>query len=343
MKLLVTGSAGFLGSHVCEHFHALGWDVIAYDNMSKFETSRIQFGNQERIRNYNKEFLESINIPIVVADIRNKQCLSQHAKGCDYVINCAAQPTMTLSEEDPVLDFETNAEGTLNLLEVCRKYKIPFATCSTIHVYGTGINDSLVEGATRYLRTKLITEDDPILTGHLTPLHASKFAAETYVRTYIDTYKVRATAFRLTGIYGPRQFGSEDHGWVSLMAIKTMLGLPIQLIGTGKQVRDILYVDDVVMAFEFWYRKECPAGIYNVCGGSSNAVSVLKVIREFAEIFGVEQAITNGGVRPGDLLWFIGDCTKAKNAFSWGPTILPNEGLRKFSEWLKQNRDVFLS
>lgn len=342
MKLLVTGGCGFLGSHICEHFKNLGWRVIAYDNMTKFETSRIEFGDKEAIRNYNNNFLKSIGVEIIVEDICNKEYLMNIASSCDIIINCAAQPTMTLSAQDPVNDFNTNVVGVVNLLEAARKYDIPIILCSSIHVYGTGINDNVIEAKESYKHNPaLINEKYPILTGKLTPLHASKRCAEIYARMYAETYKTKAVTFRLTGIYGERQFGSEDHGWVSLLAIKTMLELPIQLIGTGKQVRDILYVTDTVKAFDMWIKAGCPAGTYNIGGGFENIISVQQCLKELGQIFQKEQLITRGNNRRGDLLYFACDTQKALNGFGWEPTIKPSIGLRRMCRWLKNTKLIF--
>lgn len=342
MKVLITGGAGFLGSHLCLHFKRGGWDVVAYDNLTKLEISRIAFGNQEKIRSYNYEFLLEQGVQIIEADIRDKDTLRRCARTCDLIINAAAQPAMTLSSEYPVEDFEVNVLGILNLLEVARQYKIPFVTCSSIHVYGTGINETLTEGKERYFRDPIaISETHPTLTGHLTPLHASKRAAEIYIQTYSDTYGLKATSFRLTGIYGPRQFGSEDHGWISLLAIKTMLGLPIQLIGNGKQVRDILYISDAVRAFSSWFRGGCPPGIYNIGGGTPNVISVLQCLEELGQLLGKKPIVIQGGHREGDLLYFACDTSKAARAFNWYPAVLPHKGLRRLVEWLKENQDIF--
>ncbi len=345
MRVLVTGGCGFLGSHVCEAFKRRGWDVQAYDNMTKFETSRISFGDQERIRNYNRNHLESLGILVQKANICHFDALMDCAKRCDYIINCAAQPTMTLSSEDPTFDFNTNVVGMVNILEVARALKVPVATCSSIHVYGTGINDSLIEEEVAYRRPAwypaLINEEHPVLTGQLTPLHASKRCAEIYARMYAETYGLDVAVFRLTGIYGERQFGSEDHGWVSLLAIKTMLGLPIQLIGTGKQVRDILYISDAVDAFVKWWEAGRPSGIYNIGGGIRNIISVRQCLAELARLFGRKQIITQGGTRRGDLLYFACDSSKARVDFGWQPTVTPAEGLERMVRWLQENRDIF--
>ncbi len=342
MKVLVTGGCGFLGSHVCELFKEKGWGVVAYDNMTKFETSRIAFGNQERIRSYNKDYLENLGIEVVVADIRYARTLENCAKTCNYIVNCAAQPTMTLSFENPILDFEVNVQGTLNLLEAARRYKIPLASCSSIHVYGTGLNEDLEEMHDTYRRVPpTIDETHPVLTGHLTPLHASKRCAEIYTQTYADVYGIKTANFRLTGIYGPRQFGSEDHGWVSLLAIKTMMGLPIQLIGNGKQARDILYVKDAAKAFDLWHENGCPSGTYNIGGGVPNLISVLQCLRVLGSLFARAQNVVPGGERTGDLLYFACDYAKAHNDFGWKPSVSPHTGLKELVEWLRNNENIF--
>lgn len=342
MKLLVTGGCGFLGSHVCEHFKKKGYEVTAYDNMTKFETSTIKFGNQELIRNYNWNFLNTIGVETVKADIRDAQQLMSFAKKSDIIINCAAQPTMTLSEVNPTLDFETNVVGVTNLLEAARTYDLPLALCSSIHVYGTGINDHVTEQTNSYAHMPILLDEQiPVLTGQITPLHASKRCAEIYGRMYNETYGTKVVTFRLTGIYGERQFGSEEHGWVSLLAIKTMLGLPIQIIGTGKQVRDILYVTDAVQAFDKWLEAKCPPGIYNIGGGLNTFTSVIKVIKKLSAIYNTETSLEYGAGRRGDLLYFVCDTKKAHKAFNWEPTIKVDEGLQKLASWLQTCKPIF--
>ena len=190
--------------------------------------------------------MKSIGVEIVESDICELDALSDAIKGCDFVAHCAAQPAMTIAIENPRLDFEVNVLGTINVLDACRRFDIPVVNCSTIHVYGNeGINHALVEEETRLVLPSFpINENNPLLDGLISPLHASKRTAELYVQSYIDTYGLKAANFRLTGIYGPRQFGGEDHGWVANFIIKTILGRPIKIFGTDKQVRDILYVKD---------------------------------------------------------------------------------------------------
>jgi len=243
--------------------------------------------------------------------------------------------------EDPDLDFSTNILGTLNVLKVAREYKIPIVFCATIHIYGNKINEELKEGETRYLRQPPeIDEQYPVMGGILTPLHVSKRAAELYVQTFIDTYGLEAASFRLTGIYGPRQFGGEDHGWVANFAIRAVLGEPINIYGTGKQVRDILYAQDVVLAFDAFYQKRKP-GIYNIGGSSKASISLIECIELLKEITGKEIKVSFCPDRLGDLRYFICDTSKAKQNLNWQAEILPKEGITNLVNWIKENINLF--
>lgn len=208
MKILVTGGCGFLGSHVCEAFRKQGHEVIAYDSMTKYELGRTGF-NIDEVRDFNARILRDLGVEVVVGDIRNREQLLDYASGCGFIAHTAAQPAMTISWEDPDLDFTTNVVGTYNVLTAARKYKIPIASCSSVHIYGPWINDSLKEEETRFTRDPVsINEDDLTMNGGkkglISPLHASKASAEHYVKAFADIYGVKAATFRYTGIYGTR-------------------------------------------------------------------------------------------------------------------------------------------
>jgi CDP-paratose 2-epimerase len=341
MRVLVTGGCGFLGSHVCEYYLQKGAKVISYDNMTKHELRRTGFATEEA-RNYNWNYLKSIGAKLVKADVRNYDELLDYAQGCDYIVHTAAQPAMTISWENPMLDIATNVLGTFNVLEVSRKFKIPVATCATIHIYGNRINETLREGKTRYIRKPAaIDETHPTLEGALTPLHASKAAGDTYVKVYIDTYKVQAASFRLTGIYGTRQFGGEDHGWVANFSIRSVLGWPITIFGTGKQVRDIIYATDVCRAFDAFYKTR-KVGVYNIGGGTKTAISLLDCINLIEKIDGRRPKVKFAPDRHGDLRYFICDITKAKRELRWEPKIESEEGIRNLIDWININKDLFI-
>ena len=197
-SVLVTGGCGFIGSWCCEYYAKKGVRVVSFDNMTKHELTRTGY-NTELARSYNWDYLKGLGVAMVKADVRDKEAVFSRAKDCDFLIHTAAQPAMTISVEDPDLDFSTNVAGTLNVLEAARRFAIPVVNCATIHIYGNLINNEIKEEESRYTRQPAgIAEDYPTLGGTLTPLHASKAAADTYVKVYIDTYKVKAASFRLT-------------------------------------------------------------------------------------------------------------------------------------------------
>lgn len=340
MKVIVTGGCGFLGTHVCEYYKRRGDEVIAYDNLTKYELKRTGYATDES-RDDNKNYLKQIGVKVVKEDVRDMAVLMKNCQGTDYIIHTAAQPAMTISWENSQLDFSTNVIGTFNVLEVARQLKIPVASCATVHVYGNKINESLKETKTRYVRNPVaIDENYPILEGKISPLHASKSAGDIYVRTYIDTYGLEAASFRLTGIYGPRQFGGEDHGWVANFSIRAVLGWPLNIYGTGKQVRDILYATDVCNAFHAFYEQRKP-GIYNIGGGEKNIISLLECVDLIGEILGNKPKVNICEPRFGDLQYFVCDIAKARNVLKWEPKVRPKEGVTHLINWIKRNKKLF--
>src|SRR4030042_2139602 len=170
-RVLITGGVGFLGSHLCEYYVNKGWQVVAYDNLTKHELMRTGYDTM-KARFYNYDFLKSIGVEIIQKDVRNYLHLLNACGSCDYIIHTAAQPAMTISIENPRLDYENNILGSFNVLEVARQLKIPAALCSTIHVYGPGINDEICELEDKFVRKPAtIDENRRILTGDITPLH----------------------------------------------------------------------------------------------------------------------------------------------------------------------------
>jgi len=340
MRVLVTGGCGFIGSHVCEYYVNKGDEVIAYDSMTKYELTRTGYAT-DAARDYNWRFLERLGVTLLKKDVRDFNELLKAAEGCDFIIHTAAQPAMTISWESPDLDFTTNVGGTFNVLEVARKLKIPVVSCATIHVYGNKINETLKEGKTRYTRQPAaIDETHPLVQGTITPLHASKRAADLYVQAYIDTYGLEAASFRFTGLYGTRQFGGEDHGWVANFAIRTILDMPVSIYGTGKQVRDILYASDAAEAFDAFYKARKP-GIYNIGGGIAHSISLVECLDLIEEITGKKPQINFGPARMGDLLYFICDTSKAKWELNWEPRVSPKEGVTRLINWVKENEELF--
>jgi CDP-paratose 2-epimerase len=341
MRVLVTGGCGFLGFHVCSLFRSEGAEVVAYDSLAKHEFARNPY-MQEAARDANKRELERLGVRVAVEDIRDKATLMAYAKESDYICHTAAQPAMTISWEDPELDFSTNTRGTFNVLDAARAAGIPAAVCSSVHAFGPdGINASLTEAETRYVREpEAIDESEPLLQGSVTPLHASKRSNEIYVQSYIDTYKLPAAAFRLTGIYGPHQFGGEDHGWVANFSIRAALGLPITIFGTGKQLRDILFASDAAAAFAAFYRSQKP-GIYNIGGGPANKISLLECIALIESLVGKKADVSFAPERFGDLRYFVADTTRFRAATGWSAGVTPREGIAQLVRWVVEHPELF--
>jgi len=340
MKVLVTGGCGFLGSCLCRYYTEAGAAVISLDNMTKYELERTGYV-AEAARQYHWDSLASLGVTMVKEDVRNAEAVLDYASGCDYIIHTAAQPAMTVSWEDPVLDFSTNVSGTFNVLEAARRLKVPVASCATVHVYGNKVNETLQESQTRYVRSPAsINEDHPTLEGDLSPLHASKAAGDIYVRTYSKVYGLKAASFRLTGIYGPGQLGGEDHGWVANFAIRALLGWPLKIFGAGKQVRDILYVEDAARAFQAFYEHQVP-GVYNIGGGEICAISLIECIELLRQVTGKDVTVQFEQDRYGDLRYFVCDITKAKDLLGWRPRVLPRAGIERLMDWIKENMHLF--
>ena len=346
MKVLVTGGAGFLGSHICEYYRKQGDEVVSVDNMTKFELARTGY-NVEGARLHNWNYLKELGVELYESDIkeRNKQYIDSIwylAKDCDFICHTAAQPSMTISIENPMLDFENNVLGTLNVLEAARKFDVPMVNCSSIHVYGNKVNELLNEEKTRFTLPNItgVIESYPLLWGDITPLHASKRTGEIYTQAYVDTYELKAASFRLTGMYGERQFGGEDHGWVANFVIRSLLKLPITIYGTDKQCRDILYVKDAVEAFDAFYKHQ-KSGIYNIGGGIERLISLKECLDLIVEITGIEQDINFEEARKGDLWYFCCNVDKAEKELGWKPKTSNEEGLRRLISWVEENKELF--
>jgi CDP-paratose 2-epimerase len=340
IRVLVTGGCGFLGSHVCDYYRTIGDEVVAFDNLTKHELSRTGFAIKDaRLHNWN--FLKEIGVVLSKGDIQDKNSLAEAANGCNYIVHTAAQPAMTISVEEPELDLLTNVVGTFNILALARSLDVPVANCSTIHVYGNEINQTLSEQASRFVRDPPdIGETSPTLKGKVTPLHASKISAETYVNAFVDTYGLKAANLRFTGMYGPRQFGGEDHGWVANFAIRTVLDLPIKIYGTGKQVRDILYASDAAASFDAFFRVQRP-GTYNIGGGMKNSISLMECLDILRRMTHREQRIEAVEPRDMDLWYFVSDISKAKRELGWEPNVPNEEGIGNLVGWIRKNQRLF--
>jgi len=335
---MVTGGAGFIGSNLTHRLLAQGHEVTVYDNLARRGTEK----NVAWLRkNHGDRF------GLVQADVRDYASVVQALEGFEIVYHLAAQVAVTWSVADPREDFEINALGTLNVLEASRRSKespIVLFT-STNKVYGGMDEVEITEHEKRYGYASLpkgVSEAQP-LDFH-SPYGCSKGAADQYVRDYARIYGLRTVVMRMSCIYGPRQFGIEDQGWVAHFLISSVLGRPITIYGDGKQVRDILYIDDLLRAFEQAVdRIDVTAGqVYNMGGGPENTISVWTEFREvLTELLGHDIDANYDDWRPGDQLVYISDPTKARRALDWEPTTSVRVGIEKLFRWVVENKHLF--
>lgn len=338
-KILITGGAGFIGSNYACRRILNGDDITIYDNLSR--TGAKENLNWLSTKTHDKPF------NFVEGDVRDYEMLMSAVVGKDIIIHLAAQVAVTSSIADPQFDFSVNAAGTFNVLEATRvcgeKPLIIYA--STNKVYGEIEDIPVVEEETRYSFIDLpagVTEKQ-LLDFH-SPYGCSKGCGDQYVKDYSRIYDIPTVVFRQSCIYGKRQFGIEDQGWVAWFVIAAVVGKPITIYGDGKQVRDLLFIEDLMNAYDLVIeRKESTKGqIFNIGGGIENSVSIW---REFGPIL---EKIHGGDIpvkieewRPGDQKIYISDISKVKNYLGWSPKISVEKGLSLLYHWVAKNKELF--
>lgn len=335
-KVFITGGAGFIGSNAAYYFLKKGYEVTIFDNFSR-KGSR-----------FNIEWLKEsfkTGLTIVEGDVTKDVKKIAKAMNESYlVLHLAGQVAVTTSVINPREDFEINALGTFNVLEAVRMTgeNPVFIYSSTNKVYG-GLEDiPVVETKTRYEFKNLpngVSEERGV--DFHSPYGCSKGAADQYVHDYSRIYGLNTIVFRQSCIYGPRQFGVEDQGWVAWFLIAITQGKNITIYGNGKQVRDLLYVEDLVRAYELAATniEKTKGKIYNIGGGSKNTLSVWMEFRPLLEkLFNRPIESTFDEWRPGDQPIFIADITKAKKEFGWEPKVSVEEGVQKLYKWVTANK-----
>ncbi len=344
MKILITGGAGLVGSHAAEYFAKKGNQIIVLDNLMRSQI----FGYDKESVEFNWNYLKKLNnINCIKGDVRVKSdVLKALGKGVDVVIHTAGQPGVLASVKDPNEDFSINAFGTLNVLEATRRIskQATFIYCSTNKVYGENVSEvPLVEKDTRYSFAKIKGINEDILTdltAH-TPYGVSKLVGDLYTQEYAHIYGMRTAVFRMSCIYGTRQFGFEDQGWLAWFIIATVLNKPITIYGDGKQVRDVLYVEDLVAAYEAFIDSDLSSGVFNIGGGPDNTISLLEFIKQLKEIIGNECKASFSDWRPSDQKVYISDISKIRKELSWQPKIGIKDGITRLVEWVKANKSFF--
>ncbi len=335
----VTGGAGFIGSNYVHRLLGRGEQVTVYDNLSRAGAQR------------NLDWLQATHgknaFRLVVGDVREAARLAESCREADVILHLAAQVAVTTSVTDPRPDFEINALGTFNVLEAARlsgrKPAVLYA--STNKVYGGMENVAVVERATRWEYADLphgCPESQP-LDFH-SPYGCSKGCGDQYVRDYARIYDLPTVVLRQSCIYGPRQFGVEDQGWVAWMTIAALTGQALTIYGDGKQIRDVLYVDDLLDAYDaVLSRMEHARGqVYNLGGGADNTMSIWTEFGPRLEsLLGHPLAVARQDWRPGDQKVFVADIRKAERELGWKPRVGVEAGMKMLFDWVAQNRALF--
>jgi CDP-paratose 2-epimerase len=334
---LITGGAGFIGTNLAHRLAYKGQPVRILDNLSRPGVEQ----NLHWLREMHGDLVQ-----IEVADVRDRFTVRRAIQNAGMVFHFAAQVAVTTSLSNPIHDFEVNAKGTLNVLEEMRSLKNPppLVFTSTNKVYGGLENLHLRLRGDRYepeddlIRHCGISEDRPL--NFQSPYGCSKGAADQYVLDYAHTFGLTAVVFRMSCIYGSHQFGTEDQGWVAHFLIRALEDQPITLYGDGMQVRDILYVEDLLDAFELAQENiEAISGqAFNIGGGTENTTSLLELIEAIAKIQGKTPTVHFDNWRPKDQRYYVSDCSKFAAATGWTPKVGIRQGIEKLYQWLQEDR-----
>jgi CDP-paratose 2-epimerase len=335
--VLITGGAGFIGCNAARYFGQRNWQVTVLDNLSRVGTE----SNLTWLR-------DETEFEFAKADVRDTAAVNKVISETkpDAIIHLAAQVAVTTSVTDPRMDFDVNALGTFNLLDAVRRFRpdTPFLFASTNKVYGkiTGATSQLRGNRYAYTnRPHGIPESEPL--DFLSPYGCSKGAADQYVLDFARIYGIPAASFRQSCIYGPRQFGVEDQGWVAWFAIATLLEKNITIYGDGKQVRDVLHVDDAIRAYEAAIRSpdDIRGQAFNIGGGTEQTLSLLELIDMLEKHYKRKIPLKFDQWRPGDQEVYVSDVRKLEKLLSWKPAIGAKQGVGKLIEWVEQNRSAF--
>ena len=336
-RILITGGAGFIGCNAARFFRARNWSVTVLDNLSRQGTDK----NLAWLRDNSTFDFEK-------ADIRDRAAVDRIlAEGHFHaVLHLAAQVAVTTSVVDPGTDFAVNAVGTFNVLDAIRRYcpEAVFINASTNKVYGkiVGAQYELCGNRYAYVNRRFgISESEPL--DFLSPYGCSKGAADQYALDFARIYQIPATSFRQSCIYGPRQFGVEDQGWVAWFAIASLLGRDITIFGDGKQVRDVLHVEDLVRAYEAAIRspEKVAAEAFNVGGGPGQMLSLVDLIGMLEQRLRRRIPLKWDEWRPGDQRIYVSDIRKLDTVLGWKPEIDVKSGISQLTEWVAQSRAAF--
>jgi CDP-paratose 2-epimerase len=338
-KWIVTGGAGFIGCHAASRFHCAGHHVVVVDNLSRR-------GAEENLAWLRSQGINDF-VKLDVRDVQGLHDLISHHADADAVLHLAGQVAVTTSVLDPRADFEINALGTLNVLEAVRlgaKGGPAVLYSSTNKVYGHLDHVKVVERNGRYAYEHHpfgVNEDEPL--DFLSPYGCSKGTGDQYILDYARIYGIKTISFRQSCIYGTRQFGIEDQGWVAWFCLAATRGQKFTIFGDGKQIRDTLWIDDLIDAYEKALdRIDVVKGqVFNVGGGPSNTLSLLELVAILEQHCGRPMTPGFADWRPGDQPVFVADIRKAERMLDWSPKVATADGVARLLAWIGENRSLF--
>ncbi|MBZ9936966.1 NAD-dependent epimerase/dehydratase family protein [Mesorhizobium sp. BR1-1-16] len=338
-EIAVVGGCGFIGCNLADALLARGRRVVLIDNLSRpgVETNLDWLLDRHRGA-----------VRFVRADIRDGGAMQRLLRDAAAVFHFAAQTAVTTSLDDPLSDFEANARGTLNVLEAVRRAetRAPLIFASTNKVYGAldDIPMMLSEGRYRPRDPALATRglDESLNLEFRTPYGCSKGAADQYVLDYGASFGMRTAVLRMSCIYGPRQFGTEDQGWVAHLLKRAINRQPVTIFGDGCQVRDVLHVKDAVAAYlaVFDGIDRCAGRAFNLGGGPSNSISLMEFLELIGTITGSRPSVRHAPRRAGDQVYFVADSRRLNEAVGWTPEVDWRDGARDLADWLSRHRKL---
>ncbi len=338
MTILITGGAGFIGTNLAHRLMRDGHDVLVLDDLSR-----------PGVRN-NLDWLtqqHGQHLRVTRGDVRDFDAVCEAVARAEQVFHLAAQVAVTTSLKNPLEDFQVNAQGTLNVLEAVRRQRQPppLLFTSTNKVYGPLADVPLVPSGARYVPThgdvRRFGIDEQRLLDFHSPYGCSKGAADQYVLDYARSFGLPAVVFRMSCIYGPHQQGNEDQGWVAHFLICSRDGVPLTIFGDGLQVRDILYIDDLVEAQVLAMRHvDSLAGrAFNIGGGAQNTLSLRELIAWITQRDGRPLQVEHAPGRVGDQRYYVSNPARFSAAVGWHPQVSVPEGLSRLSEWLSSGSE----
>lgn len=336
MKIFITGGCGFIGANAVRYFAQQGYEVLVLDNLSRN-------GSEVNLSWLRDQF----EFEFIDGDVRDRELIGTIFENADIdvVLHLASQVAVTTSVEDPQHDFAVNARGTFNVLDAIRQQSpgTILLNASTNKVYGTLQGREVEEQERRYVYTDEtggISENQPI--DFHSPYGCSKGAADQYVEDYYKIYDVPTVNFRQSCIYGPRQFGMEAQGWIAWFIIAHLTDQPITIYGDGKQVRDILYVDDMIECYHRAIKNiDVVAGkSFNVGGGSEKSVSLLEFMDVLENVSGKPVSFEYGDWRPGDQRVYVSDTSKISSAIGWEPETSVERGVNLVYNWVSEHKSL---